>query len=143
MLKVAGIEDGIVIDHIQAGKGIHIFEKLNLDTKKTPVVLLMGVKSNRQGMKDIIKIEGIHDIDLDMLALIDKDITISHIRNGEITEKTGLNAPKSIQGIFECSNPRCISHVDSLAIPTFTLKKTNGALSYQCNYCEEITEYSL
>lgn len=143
MLKVAGIEDGIVIDHIQAGKGIHIFEKLALDTTKTPVVLLMGVKSNRQGMKDIIKIEGTHDVNLDMLALIDKNITVSHIKEGQIIEKSGLKAPKTIQGIFECSNPRCISHVDSLAIPTFTLKKTNGSLKYQCNYCEEITEYSL
>lgn len=143
MLKVAGIEDGIVIDHIQSGKGIKIFEKLGLDRHNTPVVLLMGVRSNRLGKKDIIKIEGRHDVDLAMLALIDNNITISHIKNGVITEKKTLEVPRVIEGIFECSNPRCISHVDSLAIPTFTLKEQNGKLHYQCNYCDEITEYHL
>lgn len=143
MLTVSGIEDGIVIDHIQAGMGIKIFQKLNLDTQETPVVLLMGVKSTALGKKDIIKIEGRHDIDLNILALIDKNVTISHIKEGKIIEKRKVVVPSEIEGIFECSNPRCISHVDSLAIPTFKLKKTNGSLKYQCNFCDEITEYRI
>lgn len=143
MLTVSGIEDGIVIDHIQQGMGIKIYQKLNLQTEETPVVLLMGVRSSLLGKKDIIKIEGRHDIDLNILALIDKNVTISHIREGKIVEKRRVDVPKEIVGIFECSNPRCISNVDALAIPTFTLKKTNGNLKYQCNYCDEITAYHI
>ncbi|WP_459130051.1 aspartate carbamoyltransferase regulatory subunit [Guggenheimella bovis] len=141
MINVSGIENGIVIDHITAGKGIKIFSELGLDTMETPVVLLMGVKSNRQGQKDMIKIEGRHDVNLELIALIDEHVTISHIKDGVLVEKSTLTIPQEVEGLFECQNPRCITHVDSLATPHFKLKEANGTLRYQCQYCDEITEY--
>lgn len=143
MINVSGIENGIVIDHIPAGKGWKIFEKMNLDTIETPVVLLMGVRSTRMGQKDIIKIEGRTDVDTDLLALIDPKITISIIVSGEVAEKRAMDVPRKIAGLFPCSNPRCISHQDEQAIPEFTLVRKNGSLHYQCNYCDEVTSYRL
>ncbi len=143
MINVSGIENGIVIDHIPAGKGWKIFQKLNLNTIETPVVLLMGVRSTRMGQKDIIKIEGRWDVDLKLLALIDPDITTSRIVDGKVVLKKSMEVPQKVKGLFECANPRCVSHIDQQAIPEFTLVRSNGALHYQCNYCDEITRYSL
>ena len=143
MINVSGIENGIEIDHIPAGKGWKIFQKLNLNTIETPVVLLMGVRSTRMGQKDIIKIEGRWDVDLDLLALIDPDITTSRIVDGKVAEKKAMDVPVKVKGLFACANPRCVSRIDQQAVAEFTLVRQNGSLHYQCNYCAEVPRYSL
>jgi len=142
MLKVAGIERGIVIDHITAGKGLKIFQKLNLDKLKTPTVLLMNVPSKQAGQKDIIKIQDDLDIDLTVLGLIDPNITVNYIENDKIQRKMELKIPEKVKGLFECKNPRCITSVDQYAEAEFTLVP-NGKIQYRCSYCEELTEYKL
>lgn len=142
MLKVTGIEHGIVIDHITSGNGFKIFQKLNLDRMNSPVVLLMNVSSKKLGQKDIIKIQDHVDIDLTVLGLIDPNITINIIENEEIKEKKKIEIPKTVKGLFKCKNPRCITSVDEYAESEFTLVP-NGKIQYRCNYCEELTEYKL
>ncbi|MGX8797252.1 aspartate carbamoyltransferase regulatory subunit [Fusibacter sp. JL298sf-3] len=142
MLEVKGIENGIVLDHIKAGNGLKIFNKLFSDIDH-PVVLLMNVKSEALGKKDIIKIEGTCDVDLDLLGLIDQSVTINYIKNEQLVDKKNVSIPKTIVGGIECKNPRCITHTDDYAIPTFTLISQNGKLEYECSYCEEITSYKL
>ena len=83
MLEVKGIDNGIVIDHINAGNGLKIFNLLFTDTEQ-PVVLLMNVKSEQLGRKDIIKVENIFDVNLDLLGLLDQKITINVIRDGKL-----------------------------------------------------------
>ncbi len=111
MLEVAGIKRGIVIDHISSGKGLKIFQKLNLDKMNTPVVLLINVSSNRLGRKDIIKIQEHIDVDLTMLGLIDQNITVNIIEDEKIVEKVKINIPKKVIGLFTCKNPRCITTI--------------------------------
>ncbi|KAB3530283.1 aspartate carbamoyltransferase regulatory subunit [Alkaliphilus serpentinus] len=142
MLKVTGIEKGIVIDHITSGQGLKIFEKLNLHKLSTPVVLLMNVSSNKLGKKDIIKIQDYLDIDLTVLGLIDPNITINIVENNEIKEKRDIEIPEKVSGLFKCKNPRCITSVDDYAEAEFTLVP-NGKIQYRCSYCEELTEYKL
>lgn len=142
MLEVTGIKRGIVIDHISSGKGLKIFQKLNLDKMNTPVVLLINVSSNRLGRKDIIKIQEHIDVDLTMLGLIDQNITVNIIEDEKIIEKVKINIPKKVIGLFACKNPRCITTIDECAKPEFTLIP-NGKIQYQCSYCEELTEYKL
>jgi aspartate carbamoyltransferase regulatory subunit len=141
MLKVNGIKNGIVIDHIPAGKGSKIFNKLFSKYVESPVVLLMNVPSKTLGKKDIIKIEDEYNFDLDILGLIDKNITVNIIRDDKLEKKMKVTIPNKIKGFIECKNPRCISHSDIYAIPEFTLISSNGNLKYSCSYCEEITNY--
>lgn len=142
MLKVTSIERGIVIDHISSGKGLKIFEKLNLNKLNVPVVLLMNVPSKILGKKDIIKIQDNIDLDLRILGLIDPNITINIIENDKIVEKKIVELPKIVKGLFQCKNPRCITSIDDYAESEFTL--SNSAKNkYKCNYCEELTEYKL
>ena len=143
MLNVASINCGIVIDHIKAGKGLKIFEKLMLGDADFPVVLLMNVPSNRLGKKDIIKIENKIDVDLTMLGLIDPGITVSIIENSKMVNKMTVRIPNEVHGLFKCKNPRCVSNFDDYVTAKFKLVHSNGKLLYSCNYCEELTEYSI
>lgn len=143
MLKVNSINCGIVIDHITAGKGMKIFEKLKLAEADFPVVLLINVSSNKRGKKDIIKIENKIDLDLTMLGLIDPTLTINIIENDEIINKMQVSIPKDVQGLFKCKNPRCVSNFDDYAVPKFELARRNGKIKYRCSYCEELTSYSI
>lgn len=142
MLEVKGIENGIVIDHMSAGNGLKVFNKLFADTQN-PVVLLMNVSSKVFGHKDIIKIENTFEVDLNILGIIDPNITVNVIKNGQLVEKIKVEIPKVIKGGITCSNPRCITHTDDYAIPEFKLVGVNGRLKYECSYCEEITTYKL
>ena len=56
MLNVESIQNGIVIDHIPAGKGMDIYRLLELESKTQSVALLQSVKSQKYGCKDLIKI---------------------------------------------------------------------------------------
>lgn len=142
MLKVTSIQKGIVIDHISSGKGLKIFQKLNLDKMNTPVVLLMNVPSEKLGKKDIIKIQDSVDIDFTILGLIDPNITINIIEDDRIVNKKDIEIPKKVTGMIKCKNPRCITSIDDYVEPEFTLVP-NGKIQYRCNYCEELTEYRL
>lgn len=142
MLEVKGIENGIVLDHITAGNGLKIFNMLFTETDH-PVVLLMNVKSEALGKKDIIKIENTFDVDMDLLGLIDPKVTINVIKDDKLVDKKTVSIPTTIVGGIKCNNPRCITHTDDYAIPTFTLLSANGKLEYECSYCEEITVYKL
>lgn len=142
MLEVKGIENGIVIDHIQAGKGLKVFNRLFSNTDN-PVVLLMNVKSKQLGSKDIIKIENTFDVNMNILGIIDPNITVNVIKDNKLVEKLKAEIPKTIKGGLKCQNPRCITHTDDYAEPEFNLIHANGKLEYECSYCEEITVYKL
>ena len=75
--------------------------------------------------------------------MIDSGITVNIIKDGVVSEKHNVTIPETIQGVFECENPRCITNADAWAHPTFKLVGKNGSLEYACDYCEEITKYRL
>lgn len=142
MLEVKGIKNGIVLDHIKAGKGLTVFEKLDLANFRCSVVLLMNVDSKQLGKKDIIKIEDNFDVDLDILGLIDEQITVDIIKDHKLVEKKTVTIPEEISGTLQCHNPRCITNIDDYVSPTFKLiDKRENVLEYVCNFCEEITKF--
>ena len=136
MLTVDPITKGIVLDHIRAGNGIKIFERLGLREVQYPVALVMNVPSNKMGRKDIIKISDTLALDLTLLGLLDPDITVSYIDEGKVTEKVKIGLPERVEGLIECKNPRCISSYERHGQSVFILvdRKTK---EYQCFYCGE------
>ena len=137
-MEVTAIKVGIVIDHIAAGKGLLIFNKLNLATLGYPVVLLMNVSSQRMGKKDIIKIENFTAVDTAMLGLIDPNLTVNVIENCRVAGKVCVSTPAVVKGLFACNNPRCVANADPNVSPTFHLHDAKTR-SYVCEYCEELT----
>ena len=80
MLNISGIQEGVVLDHIQAGKSMDIYRYLRLGELDCTVAIIKNAKSNKMGRKDIIKIEGpLDSIDLDILGYIDHNITVNII----------------------------------------------------------------
>ncbi len=140
MLEVTGINNGIVLDHIKAGNGLKIFNRLINHNIDVPVVLIMNVSSNILGKKDIIKIEDSFDVNLNVLGLIDENVTVNFIVDGKLKEKRKVTVPEKIKGYIKCKNPRCISHFDSYVDPEFTLYNHDN-LEYVCSFCDEITKY--
>ena len=140
MLEVNGIANGIVLDHMKAGLGLVVFNKLVEGKIDHPVVLLMNVSSQAMGKKDIIKIENTFDVDLNILGLIDENITVNIIKDGKLFEKQDVVIPAKLKGYIKCKNPRCISHFDNYVEPEFTLYNKE-ALEYVCSFCDEITKY--
>lgn len=138
MLEVNEIEKGIVIDHITAGNGIKIFNALFQNTSHS-VVLLMNARSGVLGKKDIIKVEGVQDVNIDLLGIMDEGVTVNYIMDGKLVKKITAEIPQVITGGIKCQNPRCISHSDDYAVPDFELVSKGRKLRYSCSYCEEFT----
>lgn len=137
MLSINSIKKGIVIDHIRAGLGIKIFELLNLKDAEYTVALIMNVNSNRLGKKDLIKIENNIDIDLNVLSLLDKNITINIIDDEKIIEKRKLVLPAKIHSLYRCTNPRCITTSERNIEQSLSLVDADKR-TYKCDYCEHI-----
>ena len=131
MLNIDEIQNGLVIDHIKAGTAIGLMD-------------LLGIKDNRQnarskktasGRKDIIKVEGDASwLNLDVLAYLDPDISVTVIENGKPVRKERPKPPKRLVNIVRCRNPRCISSIEEECDQIFELS-SNG--KYRCIYCEQ------
>ena len=135
MLNIDSIENGIVIDHITAGLGMRIYELLELDKLDTCVAIIKNAKSEKYGKKDIIKIEGVMNIDLDVLGFIDDNATVCTIVNGKLQSKKKPPLPQRLVNIVSCKNPRCITSVEDV-VQVFTLCDEK-AHRYRCIYCEQ------
>ena len=53
---IGKIEDGIVLDHIQAGRGMELYNILGLEKLDCEVALIQNAPSEKLGRKDILKI---------------------------------------------------------------------------------------
>ena len=137
MLNISGLQEGVVLDHIQAGKSLDIYYHLGLDRlTDCQVAIIKNARSNKMGRKDIIKVEGpIDNIDLDVLGYIDHNITVNVIRDNKITEKKALKLPKKITNVIRCKNPRCITSVEQELPQVFKLTDRENRV-YRCLYCE-------
>ena len=135
MLNIGGLKEGIVIDHIQAGGAMKIYDYLNLEKLDCSVAIIKNARSNKMGKKDIIKIEGPLDIDLNVLGVLDHKITINLIRDNEIVEKKKLSLPETVTGIIKCRNPRCITSIEQELAHSFKLTDREKRI-YRCIYCE-------
>ena len=136
MLNIDGIQNGIVIDHIQAGKGMRIYELLELDKLDCCVALIKNARSSKLGRKDIIKIEGDLAINFDVLGFIDNNITVCTIKNGELVKKENIVLPRRIKNVVKCKNPRCITSTEENLDQIFVLCDEK-AHRYRCLYCEQ------
>ncbi len=134
-MKIDSINNGLVLDHITAGKALRVYEDLELKKLDCSVAILQNVKSNKMGKKDILKIDKEYDINLDVLGYIDPNITVSVIKDGQTIEKKKLALPKKLVNIKKCKNPRCITSTEQDIPHIFKLTDEENRV-YRCIYCE-------
>ena len=134
-MNIDSIKNGYVIDHIQAGKGMEIYEKLNLNKLDCQVAIITNAKSKKTNRKDIIKIDKNIDIDINTLGFIDANITINIVKDDKIVQKFHPESPNELINIVECQNPRCITSIEKDLDQIFMLTDKEKKI-YRCKYCE-------
>ena len=92
---IDAIKNGIVIDHISAGKAMDLYQILGLGELDCSVAILKNVVSGKLGRKDIIM-------------------------DGRRVEKRQLKLPETITNVIRCKNPRCITSVELKLPETIT-----------------------
>ncbi len=134
-MNIDSIKNGIVIDHIAAGKSMEIYYQLELDKLNCTVAIIKNVHSKKMGLKDIIKIDSEMEVDLDALGYIDSEATVNIIKDGVRCEKKKLTLPMQIKDVLHCKNPRCITTTEQDLPHVFKLTDP-ATKTYRCIYCE-------
>lgn len=134
-MRIDSIKNGIVIDHITAGKGMDIYSLLGLDSLDCSIAIIKNATSAKLGRKDIIKIDADIDVNMDILGYIDPGITVNIIKDGVRVEKKTMSLPEKLVNVISCKNPRCITSTEQELPQIFKLTDKNNAV-YRCIYCE-------
>lgn len=139
-MKIDSIVNGIVIDHIGAGRAMLLYKLLKLDKLQDhSVAMIMNVHSQKMGRKDIIKVDADIDLDLDVIAYVDPNATVNIIRDEQLVEKKAIQLPEKLVNVVRCKNPRCISTTEQELPQVFLLTDRENAV-YRCRYCETKAE---
>ena len=110
-MNIDAVKNGIVLDHIPAGRSMEIYKALELEKLDCQVAIIRNAQSEKMGKKDILKIDADVDLDFTVLGYLAPGITVNIIRDGLRAEKRGLELPAEVRGVIRCRNPRCITSV--------------------------------
>lgn len=138
-MNIEPIQNGVVIDHIEAGRAMQLYKLLKLGSLDASVALIKNVPSKKMGKKDIIKIDADIELDFDVIGFVDPSATVDIIRNGVLVEKKSIALPEKLTNVIFCKNPRCITSVEQEIDHIFKLSDPDKK-EYRCIYCE--TKYS-
>ena len=134
-MNIDAIQNGIVIDHITAGRGMKLYELLGLEKLDCSVAIIKNVHSVKLGKKDIIKIDADIPVDLDVIGYVDPDATVNIIRDGKLVEKKIIGMPELLTNVIKCKNPRCITSTEQ-ELPHIFKLTDKATKTYRCLYCE-------
>lgn len=134
-MNIDSIHNGIVIDHISAGKGMRLYELLGLDKLDCSVAIIKNVHSGKMGKKDIIKIDADIPVDVDVIGFVDPGATVNVIKNEKLAEKRNIDMPNRLVNVIKCKNPRCITSTEQELDHIFKLTDRSNKV-YRCLYCE-------
>lgn len=136
-MNIDGVENGIVLDHIKAGKSMEIYEILGLDKLDNCVAVIQNASSDKYGKKDIIKIDEIIDLDYNKLGYVDSNITVNIVKDHKLFKKLHMELPVTLRNVIKCKNPRCITSVEQEIVHEFRLVDKEER-AYRCIYCDAI-----
>ena len=134
-MNIDSIKNGIVIDHIAAGKGMQLYDLLGLDKLDCSVAIIKNVSSKKMGRKDIIKVDADVPLNLDVIGFVDPEATVNIIRDSKLVEKKTIPMPQTVTNVIKCKNPRCITSVEQDLPHVFQLTDKENKV-YRCLYCE-------
>ena len=138
-MMVNPIQNGVVLDHITAGKAMEIYKVLRLDKLGCTFGLIVNAASKKMGHKDVLKIYDVIDLNFDVLGYLDPGITVSIIENGEVVRRISLDLPEQVEGVLRCKNPRCITSCEQELPHVFKLTDRKRKV-YRCIYCETMAK---
>lgn len=134
-MKIDSIQNGVVIDHISAGRGMILYDLLGLSKLDCSIALIKNVGSKKMGKKDIIKIDADIPVNFDVIGYVDPGATVNIIKDGVLVEKKSIQMPETLVNVIKCKNPRCISSCEQELNHIFKLTDKEKGV-YRCIYCE-------
>ncbi len=134
-MNIDSIKNGIVIDHITAGKGMLLYELLHLGELDCSVALIKNVLSRKMGKKDIIKVDSDITINFDVIGYVAPEATVNIIKDSELVEKRTVPMPQTLVNVIHCKNPRCIASTEQDLDHIFKLNDVENQI-YRCYYCD-------
>jgi aspartate carbamoyltransferase regulatory subunit len=139
-LQVSAIENGTVIDHIEAKSLFQVLKLLHLENYHNQILFGTNLDSKKYGKKGIIKVAGKYFKmeDINKIALVAPTATFIVIKDYQVFEKTKVEIPDEIFQIVKCFNPNCITNHEKIPTKFHVIDKKD--LKLQCHYCEKITE---
>ena len=137
-MEINPITNGIVIDHIEKGMGLKVYNFLKLNELKCTVALIQNVPSKKTGTKDIIKIDAELTLDFNVMGYIAPEAVINYIKNGKVINKIKVELPSEVKNVIKCKNPRCITSVENVEHVFKLVNKEDRV--YRCIYCESQEE---
>ena len=135
-LKISGIKEGTVIDHISTANTFKVAEFLNLKGEGNVVSVGMNFESKKLGKKGVIKIGNrfLTKEEVDKIALVAPEAKINIIKDFDVKEKFRVDIPEVIIGTMKCPNPKCITNEQPVKTKFYVLMKE--PLKLRCHYCE-------
>ena len=134
-MNIDSIQNGVVIDHITAGRGMRLYQLLGLDALDVSVAIIKNVVSRKMGKKDIIKIDADIPVDFQVIGYVDPGATLNVIRDGQLVSKQTVEMPDRLTDVIRCYNPRCITSTEQELKQIFKLTDREKRV-YRCVYCE-------
>ena len=138
-MNIDSIKNGIVIDHITAGKAMELYFHLGLDKLDYQVAIIKNASSKKMGKKDIIKVDGNIELDMNVIGYFDPGATVTIIKDSAVVEKKKITLPERITNVILCKNPRCITTTEQELPHVFRLTDEKNRI-YRCLYCEAKAE---
>ena len=136
-MNIDGINTGYVLDHIKAGKGIEVYNLLNLDKEDCTCAIIQRAASEKYGQKDIIKIDADIPLDYDLIGYVDTNITVNVVKDRELIKKFKPAPPAELVNVIKCRNPMCITSAERGIPQRFRLTDTESR-NYRCVYCDTL-----
>ncbi len=134
-MKIDSIQNGVVIDHIPAGRAMKLYELLKLDELDAEVIIIKNASSGKFGKKDIIIIAAETALKLDVIGYVAPEATVSTIKNAATIEKRSMSLPEKLTNVIKCKNPSCITSCEQELDSVFKLTDRGNRI-YRCIYCE-------
>ena len=138
-LRVTPIKNGTVIDHIGNGLALEVLRIIGVREldKDSTVSVALHVRSQKQGWKDIVKVENMElsPRKVNAIALVAPTATISIIRDFKVREKRSVDLPDHIVGVVRCPNANCITNQREPVESEFEVARRRPVV-LRCSYCE-------
>jgi aspartate carbamoyltransferase regulatory subunit len=138
-LQVEAIERGTVIDHIPAGQGLKIVNRLQLLNNQVRLTVGFNLGSNASRLKDLIKVDDwlMTEQEANELALLAPNATVNIIENYKVVSKFQMATPTELVGVFPCPNSNCISRSEPIK-SHFYVRENKNRVQLKCHYCEKL-----
>ncbi len=136
--KIPAIKDGSVIDHIPSRETFRIFRILDPQEFINPITVTLNLDSKKIGKKGVIKIDDrfLTKKEVNKIAILAPNATVSIIKNYKIVEKIEVKIPKVMKGVINCSNPVCVTNTEEVSTNFKVVRK--DPLEMKCQYCERV-----